>query len=406
MKQCPFFSPSLDPGRGTTRAQIENLLASYRAGTHEGADELLAVLDVLESADRQPFLNYLITETSPVCTLMREFSSFLTAELPVYTTGVANATAGLIALLMAHDVAGGEVITTSFNFMGVPNAIVMAGGMPRFVDMNEDDWCMSMSSLGDALSDSTKAVVLTHFNRAVDVEPIRALLAAKGLDIPLIQDASVAMGSTCNGVRPGAVNVGRGGAAVYSFATSKVVTGLGGGMLAANEEAIVARAHTIAYQGASPQNMLVQDVTGANFKMNELNAVIALAQLRRHAEKFETRRRLRAWYAEALAPLIAHGSVTLQALPDESVVTHYAVRIKDRMRVAQDVYDRAGIILGAWPANHLQPLYRTRFGTHEGTLPVTETMGPEITLLPFHERLTRDEVAHMCAVLAQAMEEQ
>lgn len=409
-KIYPCFCPTLDRGRGRTRVLLDELLELYRLGAPDGAEEILSLVATLANEDVRPFINYIITENSSVAELMRDFSQFIAASQPpsdhstIFATGVASATGALTALLMAIDVAGGEVVTTSFNFPGVLNAVIMAGATPRFVDINEDDWCINIDKLHDALSNKTRAIVLTHVNKVIDIKPIRSLLEEKGRDIPLIEDASVAMGSTLAGVRPGAVRIGKRGAAVYSLAVSKVITGLGGSMVVSHDEDLALCVNEIAYQGMSRTSPSEQVSFGFNFKMNDMNAAIALAHLKRRDEIFATRRSLRKLYLKKLSALIERGSITMQALTDETVITHLALRLHKRDAVAQRVFDNHRVMIGRWPALHLQKPYQKLSGCRDGALPVTESLHREIAFLPFYDSLTEDDVAIICGALGDALE--
>ncbi len=409
-KIYPCFYPTLDRGRGRTRALLDELLEIHHAGAPDGAEEILSLVALLSDEELRPYINYLIVEKNPVAELMGAFAQFIAdsqpenQRTPLSATGVASATGGLTAALLANDVAGGEVITTSLNFPGVPNAIVMAGAIPRFVDINEDDWCMNFDSLRGALNPSTRAIVLTHFNKAIEVGAIAELLDEKGLDIPLIQDASVAMGSTSGGALPGAANVGRGGATVYSFAISKVITGLGGGLVVSNDEALLKRINAIAYQGLAPDKPFEQVSIGANIKMNDLNAAIALAQFKRRKAIFDRRRLLRTTYDKELEGLEGKGLLSRQSLDHETIITHYAIALPNYRSIAQRLYERGGAILGHWIAGHLQPPFRKRFGTSQGTLPTTEKLAERIAFLPFYIDLTQQDIERICTTLSTILE--
>ena len=398
----PPFCPSIDGGSGRTRELLHELVQSYEAGSNEGATEILSVLKLLCDDQQHPFINYVVTEKSPINKFITAFSRFIAASAPkdrqreLFATGVASATGGLIACLLAHEVAGGEVITTSFNYPGVPNAIVMAGATPRFVDINADDWCMDLAGLDAAITPATRAIVLTHLNRVVDVKPIEDLLSARKLDIPLIQDASVCMGSTLGGMRAGAVNVGKGGATVYSFTISKVLSGLGGGVVLSHDLEFVQRVNTIAYQGMSMADPGALEAIGGNFKMNDLHAAIVLAQLNRCEELFEQRRVVRSWYERELAKDIDDGILSMQHIDDDTLVTHFGVLIPKRDEIVRTLAYQHQIICGWWFALHQQLPYRERFGYDRALLPVSENIAPRHIFLPFYSAMSEEEVKRTC----------
>lgn len=317
------------------------------------------------------------------------------SEFRLFATGTANATGALIALMRALQVEGGQVITTSLNFVGVTNAIVQAGAVPRFVDIDPLTWCMDPASLEKAISSKTRAILLTHLNCFVDLMPYVEIYERKGLELPLIQDASLAVGSTLRGMRPGLINLGNGGATVFSLAPSKTITGLGGGVVVGSDQEVLDRVYKFAYQGVSLTEVGRIDLVGMNLKMNDMTAVIASQQLRRHEELFAKRRALKARYDALLAPAVEAKRLQLQQVNDETVVTHYAVAFDRRTEIARRLYEERSMMLGMWHLQHQQEVFcRSRV-----KLPVTETLADRFALLPFHTRITEEDADEICGAL-------
>jgi dTDP-4-amino-4,6-dideoxygalactose transaminase len=413
-KEYTVISPDIDPGHGHTRTLIDELARSFREGSCEGGEEIAAVVALLSDENILPTIAFLPKQGGPIETLSRAFAQFLlegTREpssfarrfasdqrgknLSFFIGGLGSATGALSAALLAAGATGGEVITASVNFLGVANSIMMAGAKPRFADIDPSTWCMDPTSVERVLSKKTKAIILTHFNRLVDIEPLYDLLSRRGLEIPLLQDASLAVGSTCQGLRPGLINVGPGGATVMSLATSKTITGLGGAIVATNDSAVLRRILSIAYQGMNFEDPRVLGGHGANIKMNDLNAAIALVRLGKREAIFEKRRQLKALYDECLAPLVKEGRIVLQDVGDEAVVTHYAVLLKDRDAISGKLYEKHRVQLGMWPSLHLQEIY----SGCGGTLPVSASLADRLTFLPFHTKLEDDDVRSLCRAL-------
>ena len=202
------------------------------------------------------------------------------------------------------------------------------------------------------------------------------------------------------------MNLGEGGATVYSFATSKILSGLGGAVVISHNLPLIERIRSVAYYGQNFRDMEEISSFGANFKMNDMNASIALAHFKRRDEIFAKRRSLQKLYAQKLSPLIEKGLITMQVATDETVITHLAVRLPQRNAVARHIFDNHRILICRWPALHLQRPYRDRFGCRSGTLPVTEVLDEEIAFLPFYDSLTEDDVTVICDALSKALENQ
>lgn len=419
--KCVVINPSFDSPKGETKKLIERLIELKKSGKNEGADELLALAELFSREKDINIVNYIPTQTSAVHQMSHEFLLFLSSfrpisnpivkrianrhgikSLPLVACGVQSATSAIAAVMMANGIISGEVLTTSLNFLGVPNAIMLAGATPKFVDINPDDLCMDPKSLEKAIGKDTKAIVLVHFNQVVDLSSIDDVLRKKGLDIPVIQDASLAMGSTNGGLPAGVANLGKGGATVYSFATSKIISGLGGAIVVANDQSLVERIQSIAYQGMNFKNLEELSAFGANFKMNDINAAIIMEQLKKRDVIFEKRRLLKSYYDRELADVVDTGKVAIQKITAESIVTHYGVLVPDRMAAINKMMEK-GIQLGRWHALHLQPIYRNRFGTKPGTLPVTESLANRLAFLPFHTKLTEKDVSFICKSLKEVL---
>lgn len=425
VKEYTLIRPDIDPGRGRTGQVVDELIRLWQEGKNEGASEIAALASLLVENKSISNIFFRLGETGPATVLAREFIDFLVEDtggkpkfptrvmrdrgltrLPLCATCAGSATGALYAALCVAGVAGGEVITTSFNYMGIPNAIVMAGAIPRFVDIDEKNWCMDHRSAARAVTKKTRAIVLTHVNQFADVEPYYDLLMKKGFDIALIQDASLAIGSTLNGLRPGIVNMGSFGATIYSLAVSKIISGLGGAFLIAQDNEVIRHIQAIFYQGVD----LCTDSTdlltfGANFKMSDLNAVIALEQLRRRGEIFKRRLWLKSVYDQRLDALIKKGSIVLQDVAEGTIMTHYGVLLPDRKTLSGKLLRNHNIQTGMWFCHHLQPIYKDYLGEKIKPLPMTESLSNRIAFLPFHTGLGERDVDFICSALEGEIED-
>lgn len=422
MKEYTLIHPDIDRGSGRTRELIDELVSLWRLGKNEGAGEIAAVAELLSSEDALPniyfrqmpdgvvqrfsveFLNFIVRSkisSEPVIEYAKRH--WRSGEIPLRMLCTSSATGALYSILVALDAAGGEVITTSLNFPGVINAILMAGAVPKFVDIDEKSFCMDTAEIKKAVSKKTRAIILTHLNRLIDISPLCELYENKNFDLPLIQDASLAIGSTCGGMRPGFVNLGTCGATVASLATSKIISGLGGGIMFANNEEFTERVLCITHQGKSLRKGTELVSRGANFKICDINAAIAFEMLKRRDAIFEKRRKLKTLYDKALMPLAKSGRIVLQDAGSEAVVSHYAVLLKKRDDVALKLYNQYRIYLGSWPIHHTQKIYKNLPWVKNVHLPVTEKIADRFAFLPFHTRLEKKDVEFICDALKKEL---
>jgi len=414
-REYKLFQPNIDPGHGKTGEDLDQMLSSWRECKNDGADEIAGIVDLLRNEGLLSDIAYRLVDGGAIQSLSQEYLKFLgesvnptpeylhrlvskmgLTNLPCNIGCFASATGAIFAALRAAGVDDGQVITTSLNYIGVPNAIAMAGAKPIFVDIDSRNWSMSMESLENALTKKTKAVVLTHLNEFVDIEPIYDLFKRKKFDIPLIQDASLAVGSTKDGVLPGIINVGKFGTTVVSLATSKTITGLGGAIAISNDLAQLQRMTAIAYHGVDPKNNNEILALGFNIKMNDMNAIIAREQIWKREEIFARRVEMKEQYDMLLKPLVDTGKIKLQGVDGETIVTHYAVTLPDRDRLASRLLNKYGIQIGTWHIHHLQKLYREKFGKTKADMSVTESLADAFAFLPFHVNLTEEDIKFIC----------
>src|SRR5690606_32109262 len=127
---------------------------------------------------------------------------------------------------------GDEVICQSMTFSASANPIAYQGATPVFVDSEPDTWNMCPIALREAIRDrfsrgkKPKAIIVVHlYGMPAKMDEILAI--AKEFDIPVIEDAAEALGSSYKGKACG--TFGRFG--VLSFNGNKIITTSGGGAL-------------------------------------------------------------------------------------------------------------------------------------------------------------------------------
>lgn len=380
--------------------------------------EVLALLDALLQSDAAGQFQYFVKQQSPVDRLQHEFLQWLAprhaisnkffqrladqwqGQVPLNAVAVANATSGLFIALQANHVAGGEVIVPSLNYPAMPNTVLMAGAVPHFVELDPDTLMLDAAAVQRALNPRTRAIVFVHMNQFGDLEPLHRVLAADGRDLPVIQDASLALGSVRHRVPLGVFNLGSGGSTVFSFAATKTLTGLGGGMIVTPTTALAERMTTLACHGLRTAGALEVEEVGTNFRMPDLTALLVRVQLQRSSELMARRRAIHTWYLDALSGV---PDVVVPRVDDDAVMGHFVIRCARRDAITLPLQQRFGVETGLWPAHHLQPLYAAYPGAGCGALPITEQLAQEFMFLPFHSRLQQDDVVAICAAVAEVL---
>ena len=93
-----------------------------------------------------------------------------------------SATAALHLALLAADVEGQEVLTTSMTFVSTNQAILHAGGRPVFCDIDASTMTINPDEIARKITPTTRAVVVMHYGgHACDMDPILEMADKHGL---------------------------------------------------------------------------------------------------------------------------------------------------------------------------------------------------------------------------------
>ena len=210
-----------------------------------------------------------------------------------------SGTTALHLALMAHDVQpGDEIIVPSLTHIATANAVTFCGGKPVFIDSEKDTWNMDPALIERAITPKTKGIIPVHlYGHPCEMEPILEIAGKHELFV--IEDAAEAHGATYKGRKVGSF----GHAAVFSFSSNSIITSGEGGALLTSSDTIAQKVRTLKNQGVDPSRPYHFDSIGYNFRMSNLQAAVALAQLEQIAWHQEQRRRVAGLYGKHLASL-------------------------------------------------------------------------------------------------------
>ena len=224
----------------------------------------------------------------------------------------ASGTAALSTAMAASGIgAGDEVIVPPFTFVATIEAVLMAGAVPIFAEIDET-LCLSPEGLEAVLTPATKAVIPVHMCGAMArIDEIEAICSRKGLI--LLEDACQSVGASYQGKALGSF----GKAGCFSFDPVKTITCGEGGAIVTNDSEVYRAADAYADHGhdhiGSDRGAEDHLIIGANHRISELNAAVGLAQLRKLDWILETQRRNKAALKTALRTISGIG---FRQLPD------------------------------------------------------------------------------------------
>ncbi len=219
----------------------------------------------------------------------RELAQYVGVRRAVATV---NGTAAVqIALQLAGVEACTEVITQPLTFVATANAIVYNNAFPVFVDVDRETMGLCPDALESFLQVFADKRDEGIFNR-VSGRRISAILPvhifghpckidklvelADKWQIPVVEDAAEALGSRRKGKHCGTF----GKLGIFSFNGNKTITCGGGGAIVSDDETLADKAkHLTTTAKTNHPWDYVHDHVGFNYRMPNLNAALACAQL-------------------------------------------------------------------------------------------------------------------------------
>jgi UDP-4-amino-4,6-dideoxy-N-acetyl-beta-L-altrosamine transaminase len=335
-----------------------------------------------------------------------------------HAVAVNSATSALHLACRALDLGPGDIgWTTPNTFVASANCLLYCGASVDFVDIEADTRNLSVDALAAKLALAEqggclpKVVIPVHFaGRSCDMAGIRRLADRYGFRI--IEDASHAVGATCEGTPVGACR--HSDLTVFSFHPVKIMTTGEGGMVLGNDAGLMRRVALLRSHGITREAEEMdreseggwyyqQTDLGYNYRMTDLQAALGSSQLRRMAGFLARRRELAARYGERLADL----PLELPPPSEESAWHLYPVRLRQpqRRRAVFDALRAAGIGVNVhYIPVHLQPWYR-RLGFRPGDFPNAEAYYAGALSLPLWPGLSDAMQDAVVARFASALRE-
>lgn len=227
---------------------------------------------------------------------------------------VVNGTAGIhVALRLVGVQSGDEVLTQALTFVATANAIAYLNAQPVFIDVDLDTMGLSPKAVATFLEEfgelrengcynkktgnKISACLPMHtFGFPVHLDELIAVCDA--WNIPIVEDAAESLGSEYKGKPTG----GFGKVGAFSFNGNKIVTSGGGGVLVTNDLSLGEKGKYLTTTAKIPHPYeYVHDEMGYNFRMPNLNAALACAQLEQLDGFLDNKRTLAKEYASFFA---------------------------------------------------------------------------------------------------------
>jgi len=289
---------------------------------------------------------------------------------------------------------GDEVIVPSLTFISTANAVVFTGATPVFVDSESETWNIDATSIEEAVSDKTKAIIPVHLY-GHPANMMHILEIARKYNLAVIEDAAEAHGALYKGKKVGSL----GDLGVFSFYGNKIITTGEGGMIVTDDKDLAEKMRILRDHGMDPKRRYWHTVLGYNYRMTNIQAALGVAQMERIDQIVEQKRRNAALYNKGLQDI---PGITLppEAVWAKNIYWLYSILIDEEefgmssKELSNELKEKGIETRPLFPPVHQQPIYNT-----DQTLPVCESLSRCGLSLPSSVNLNGDEVVEICKVI-------
>lgn len=336
----------------------------------------------------------------------KDLENYLETDCKV--AALASGTAALhLALIKCGVTTGDEVICQSFTFAASANPIMYQGATPVFVDSEVDTWNMCPVALEEALADrkrlgkTVKAIIVVHlYGMPAKMDEILAI--ANAYNVPVIEDAAEALGSSYKGQKCGTL----GAFGVLSFNGNKIITTSGGGALVCADKIVKNKVIHLATQARDEAPHYEHTQVGFNYRMSNITAGIGRGQMEVLADRVAARRSINAFYRQQFAGITG---IALQQEFSADFYSNYwlSAIIIDPVEAGIDAEGlrtafaaRNIEVRPVWKPMHLQPVFQQYpyYGTH-----VAESLFNNGLCLPSGSNLTDGEKQRIVEVIESVL---
>jgi len=309
--------------------------------------------------------------------------------------GVASCTDALHLTIAALEIEhGDEIITTPFTFFATVEAILYAGAVPVFVDIEPDTFNINTSEIEARLTKRTKAILPVHlFGHPADINKVMQI--AKKHRLGVIEDCAQSIGAHSHGKKVGSF----GNAGCFSFYPSKNLGAYGdGGMIIVNNQRLAQKIKILRNHGS--RGSYKHDTVGFNSRLDELQAAILLVKFKRLEEYTQKRRQHAAQYSHLLSGTVM---CPVEREGYYHVFHQYTIRSPKRDAIQKKLKEKGIASVVYYPVPlHLQKALRF-LGYQRGDFPVTERAAREVLSLPMYPELEASTIQKIADVISDVV---
>lgn len=321
----------------------------------------------------------------------------------VHVACLSSGTAAIhLALVQLGVEEGDEVLCQTFTFCGSANPIKYVGASPVFIDSEKETWNMCPIHLEKAVKDRIakgkipKAIILVHlYGMPAKIDAI--LKVAEAYNIPVIEDAAEALGSTYKGRKCGTF----GAFSILSFNGNKIITTSGGGAMVCNTKEEKDKTIFYATQARDQAPHYEHTKIGYNYRMSNISAGIGRGQMEVLDKHVNLRREVNTFYKTLFKDV---QGVEVMQEPNKDyhsnfwlscvIIDDTATFSREALRLAME--DANIETRPLWKPMHLQPVFKDSPFYGDGC---TETLFNTGLCLPSGSNLTKEDLDRIKTVV-------
>lgn len=304
--------------------------------------------------------------------------------------GVGSGTDALVLALKAAGIRQRDgVITTVYAPTPVPTAIILAGGVPIFTDVEQETCLMNANTIEDRVSRRARFIIAVHlFGSVCDMPDILRIAGKRGLTV--IEDCAQAHGSALAGKKAGTFAP----TACFSFYPTKNLGAYGDGGIILTNDKKTDRALRMLRNYGKEKNPFDSEILGYNSRLDELQASVLRVRLRHLDEANRARGALVNIYKKGLEGL----PIDFLKLYPGSVSNYHVLTVlcrKERDSLGRFL-EKSGIQTNVYYPTPLSRMKAFRRYVQRGEIfPVSERICRQALALPLYPEISKDTVSYI-----------
>ena len=313
-----------------------------------------------------------------------------------YAVSVSSGGSALELTLQSLNLNGREVIVPTDTFVATANAVIKAGGIPVFADINKENLCLDPNSALHLVSDKTAGIIYVHMFGLIPKSFLKVREICQSNDLFLIEDSAHAHGS-----KLGKENAGNlADAGCFSFYATKILTSGEGGAITTNDKKLYDSLISLRNHGRKLGSNLYDRVSN-NYRMPEISCLLAFHQLEIIDDIIKSRRNIASQYSGELTDV--DGLEILNEFNGNNDCSYwrYPIYIDERLdrQELQNRMMKNHKICITWmyePLCHMQPVFK-EFVSSNYKLDEAEECIKRLVCIPCYPDLSKEDVSRVCS---------